>query len=600
MKYLFKAITNRHFLPLLIVLFFAILASRTLLFQDGYFNMHDDLQMMRQLQMEKCFLDFQIPCRWVPDMGYEYGFPLFNFYPPLPYLIGELVRFAGFSFITTVKLTFALSIIVSAITMYLLAKEFFGRVGGVLSSVFYVWAPYRAVDVYVRGAMNESWAIAWFPLIMWASYKLVISEKKERIKWVITLALSYSALLTSHNLMLLIFTPILVLTTLYWLWSKNLLRKLPEFILSAGLALGLAAFFTIPALLENEFTQIEYVLNDYFEFSAHFVNLKQLFISRFWGYGGSVWGIENDGMSFSIGQLHWLLSIFIGIPVLLKLLSSIATSKNKINEIKHHPVLITVSIMFFTGWIGAFLAHSRSTPIWLNLPQLQYLQFPWRFLSIIVFAFAFMVGIIPSAIARLRKYNNLLIKIISFFPEIFVTFVLIIILVIYSWKLFLPKDGKMGPLTDNEKFSGEAWRLQTQAGILDYLPDGVRIPPESKRESLVEAVNGDVEFDNIDAGTDWVEFRANVKSESGSVKLGVFDFPGWAVAANGENIDKYISENDQLGRISFDLPNGIHQVRAEFKNTPVRDISNAISVFSVLILISLIYFQKISSKKSLN
>jgi hypothetical protein len=34
-----------------------------------------------------------------------------------------------------------------------------------MSSVFYVWAPYRALDVYVRGAMNESWAFVWFPLI---------------------------------------------------------------------------------------------------------------------------------------------------------------------------------------------------------------------------------------------------------------------------------------------------------------------------------------------------------------------------------------------------------------------------------------------------
>ena len=46
-----------NFLPLAFVVVLGILASRTLLFQSGYFNMHDDLQMMRQLQMEKCFED---------------------------------------------------------------------------------------------------------------------------------------------------------------------------------------------------------------------------------------------------------------------------------------------------------------------------------------------------------------------------------------------------------------------------------------------------------------------------------------------------------------------------------------------------------------
>ena len=85
----------KNSLPLLFVIFVGLLAGRTL-FGQGYFNMHDDLQMMRQLQMEKCFIDGQIPCRWVPDMGYGFGFPLFNFYPPLPYMVGELFRVVGF------------------------------------------------------------------------------------------------------------------------------------------------------------------------------------------------------------------------------------------------------------------------------------------------------------------------------------------------------------------------------------------------------------------------------------------------------------------------------------------------------------------------
>src|SRR4029078_11740295 len=146
---LIRLLTSKNSLPILIVLLFGILASRTLLFQSGYFNMHDDLQMMRQLEIEKCFQDGQIPCRWVPDMGYGFGFPLFNFYPPLPYLVGEVYRVIGFAFTDTAKLTFATAIILSGIFMYLFSKEFFGRIGGALAAIFYIWAPYHAVDVYV-------------------------------------------------------------------------------------------------------------------------------------------------------------------------------------------------------------------------------------------------------------------------------------------------------------------------------------------------------------------------------------------------------------------------------------------------------------------
>ncbi|MFV1917701.1 MAG: 6-pyruvoyl-tetrahydropterin synthase-related protein, partial [Patescibacteria group bacterium] len=250
MKAIINILRNRHFWPLFIVIVFAVLAGRSLIFQSGYFNMHDDLQMMRQLEMEKCFLDGQIPCRWVPDMGYGFGFPLFNFYPPLPYLMGQGIRLIGYSFVTTAKLMFALSFIVSGITMYLLAKDFFGRLGGVLSGVFYIWAPYYAVDVYVRGAMNEVWALAWFPLIFWAGYRLIISKKREGIRWIILLALAYFALFTSHNLMVLIFTPFFGMWILLHLWRENKWSRIPQLLISMVWALGLAAFFTLPALAE--------------------------------------------------------------------------------------------------------------------------------------------------------------------------------------------------------------------------------------------------------------------------------------------------------------------------------------------------------------
>src|SRR5579864_6221873 len=121
MKFLKKLIKSSNFWPLVIVIAFGLLAGKGL-FGPGYFNMHDDLQMMRQLEMEKCFMTLQIPCRWVPDMGYGFGFPLFNFYPPLPYLFGELVRVFGIQFVDTVKLTFIFAFIASGTSMYFLAN----------------------------------------------------------------------------------------------------------------------------------------------------------------------------------------------------------------------------------------------------------------------------------------------------------------------------------------------------------------------------------------------------------------------------------------------------------------------------------------------
>ena len=157
-----KLFHHRFFWPTLLIIL--IIPTFSFLLKPGlYWNMHDDMQMIRQMEMEKCFKDGQIPCRWTPDLGYGYGYPLFNFYPPLPYLAGQIFRSLGFSFVTTVKLSAILLITLSALAMYLLASDLTGPLGGFLAGLFYTYAPYHAVNIYIRGAMNEAWASVFFP-----------------------------------------------------------------------------------------------------------------------------------------------------------------------------------------------------------------------------------------------------------------------------------------------------------------------------------------------------------------------------------------------------------------------------------------------------
>src|SRR3990167_8121604 len=108
----------------ILILLLVILPSSFYLLGRGYFNMHDDLQVMRVYQMDKCFADGQIPCRWSPDMVYGYGQAMFNFYSAFPYYLGALIRLATpLSIMATVKTLFLISLVLSAIVMYLLAKE---------------------------------------------------------------------------------------------------------------------------------------------------------------------------------------------------------------------------------------------------------------------------------------------------------------------------------------------------------------------------------------------------------------------------------------------------------------------------------------------
>ena len=579
MKLLLKIFFSKNSLPLFVVIFFAILAGRSLIFQSGYFNMHDDLQIMRQLEMEKCFLDGQIPCRWVPDMGYGFGFPLFNFYPPLPYLIGEIFRFFGLTFITTVKLTFALSFLISGIGMYFLAKEFFGVIGGVMSSVFYIWAPYHAVDVYVRGAMNEAWALAFFPIIFWSAYRLIKSEKTKMFKWVLVLTLSYFGLFTSHNLMLLIFTPFFGVWVLIHLWRENSWRRLPWLIISGVWALGLSSFFTLPALLENKFTQVKSQLVGYYDYTAHFVSVRQLFLSRFWGYGPSVWVEAEDGMSFQIGHLHWILAIIVGILLIFRGVKAIRE-----RSLKKDFILLMAGYLFVVGWFSAYMTHLKSIWIYQALPQLGYIQFSWRFLTLVIFSFSFVVGAIPGILANWKSKRGFLAKLFVTPGQIFITFILIILLVIFNWNYFRPEHGRMGTLTDEEKFSGAAWELQQTAGIYDYLPVWAKTAPNSAASATAELMGGSGIVSGMEQGTYYSKFNVKIESEEAQVRLSTFYFPGWKVfvkeGTNNKEIPTFIPPEEMWGRMWIVLPKGEHLVYAQLFNTPVRTWANLISLTS--------------------
>src|ERR1035437_9412156 len=174
------------------------------LFIKGYFPHQDDLQVMRIFEMRKCFADLQIPCRWVPDMGFGNGFPLFNYYGVLPYYLGAIFSYIV-GFVNSAKVLFFIPLILGGISMYFLGSELFGKKSGFIAGVLFLFAPYRALDAYVRGDITESFAISLIPLVFYFSLKLIRNRKLFDF---VGLTLSLLFFLTSHNIMTMLFIPV--------------------------------------------------------------------------------------------------------------------------------------------------------------------------------------------------------------------------------------------------------------------------------------------------------------------------------------------------------------------------------------------------------
>ncbi|MCH7952242.1 glycosyltransferase family 39 protein [Patescibacteria group bacterium] len=276
------------------------------LFRSGFFTMHDDQQVVRLFELDRSLAAGQFPARWVGNLGFGYGYPLFIFYPPFVYYLGEVFHLLlNATFIVSIKLVFAFAFFGAAYTMYLWAKEHFGKTAAIVAAAFYTYVPYHAVDSYVRGALAELTAFVWLPAILWSADRLI--KKREKKYW-IWLGVFLALLMITHNLIFLPFFPLfLFYVGFLTLRSKNKLHAVRSTLYAVLLALGLSAFFWLPALMEKKHTLVDSILlSDLANYKLHFVYPTQLWNSL-WGYGGSTEG-PLDGLSFKIGKLHIVLS----------------------------------------------------------------------------------------------------------------------------------------------------------------------------------------------------------------------------------------------------------------------------------------------------
>src|SRR3989344_2167724 len=147
--------------------------------------------------------------------------------------------------INSIKLMIISGFFLSSLFMYLFGRELFGKIGGLLASVFYIYVPYRAVDLYVRGALPELFSFAFIPAIFW--FYLRLSRTLE-FRYLLLASLFNFLLIITHNLIALMFIPFALIFLIYLL-LKSKKRKIfiNQVLLSFFLAFLLSAFFAIPA-----------------------------------------------------------------------------------------------------------------------------------------------------------------------------------------------------------------------------------------------------------------------------------------------------------------------------------------------------------------
>ncbi|HNV24520.1 MAG TPA: 6-pyruvoyl-tetrahydropterin synthase-related protein, partial [Candidatus Omnitrophota bacterium] len=305
------------------------------------------------------------------------GYVMFNFYQPLFSYLAAFLTWIFHHPVLGLNSACFIVVFLSGVAMYIAVKDWFGHDAALVSAIAYLFSPYHILELYVRAAYAELTSFIFFPLILWALYRL---SKTFQRRYFILGIVFLSGLILAHQLSNFIFFPFMIGYLLFLCGAEPKTYSNQYLFLSLlmiFLAFSITSFFWVPALLEKKFVNMDILVKGQFNYRWHFLYPYQLFKAR-WNYGYSCPG-PYDGMDFHLGYAHILL-------VIISFVFFIKKYKDSKQVVKFFIIFAVMAI------IAVFFTLPFSSRIWERIPLMHFVQFPWRYLMIVSFAISVLVG----------------------------------------------------------------------------------------------------------------------------------------------------------------------------------------------------------------
>jgi len=555
--------SRRIWFTLGVLILISVPASLPLLF-PGFYEPHDLHHLADIYQMFRAMASGQLPPRLGPDFSFGYGYPLYNFYYLLPFYLGAAWYWLIGSLTASFKFVFLISIFLSVFGMYLFLREFVKKFPALVGSFLFLYTPYRAVQIYVRGAMGEAFALSLLPFVLWGIVRLIKNPVNKKI--VAGVSVITALFIISHNYLWAITLPFIVLLIL--LLNKHVSKKSVTSLLVSGLlSIGLTAFWWLPAIVENKLVSsvTPFPLIDHFPF------IKQLIIPS-WGYGSSVWG-PGDEISFQIGVVNLaVVGFIVGFGVYKVKRHPELTSGSPLRKI---PKLVrNKKITLLAFWaLGGFvisvvMMNIRTLFIWRLIPFHDFIQFPWRLLIFTtIFTSVLAAVIIHILPKKAAKYVGMTIIAASF---------------ILTAQYFQPSKIVF---KSDEEYLARFFTSNTYSEDYLLLPKWVSGRPPNPPVSKFEAEGAKIR--DVEEKSS-VRYRAEIEtSEPVTLTFHSYYFPGWQAKIDGQQTE--IKPGKPYGQIELEIPAGNHSVEFFWSETPLRKFSDYLSLLSIAILIGIVY-----------
>ena len=498
-------------------------------------------------QIYDAMRDGEFPARWGNGFA-RYGMPIPIFAQQVTSYLGAFVNFITRDVVLSYNVVVLIGLLLSTVLMYVFLRLHVGRIPAIAGAFLFHFAPYRIMNVYIRGALPE-FLSSIFILGILISLNLLLEKK--RTSSYIFLTLSIALLLLTHPFMFVVGSLIFVPYGLY-LWFKNKQQKSTKFILflSVALGFGIAAYFLVPLLREIKY--FYYGLSSDHFVKGHFLTIQQ-FISEQWFY------FKNDVAT----RAHYHLGgVIEGLTLVVSVLvsGSMLLRKKKFS-IEHVFVLV--------GLVYIFFMLSVSQVLYEKIKLLGNIQHPWRMLT----GYIIIPPVLLAFLLEKFKYKKIalfsLIIIIAFirFPELY-------------GKNYTEYPQKSYFLTDYNRH-GTVMNTIWTGEVRSY-------PYKSQKAQIIEG-KGTIKSQNVKNA----ERQYSVDAQS-EVRLAdyTFYFPGWRAYVDSAEVPIEFQDPEYRGVITYKIPPGQHQVTVKFTETKVRQLGNAVTLLSLAAFVGGYYIMK--------
>jgi hypothetical protein len=544
---------------------------------------------------------------WASSPNFGAGEPRFVFYPPLTWMLGAALALILPWHVVPIALTF-LTLAATGLATRALALEALDDLPATLAGCASLFSLFTLFTAYERSAFPEFAGGFWLPLIV-----LFVMRDGNGVPHVprtwgrgsdseSTTEPSQSPFRRAFNGSA---TPLAL--ALAGAWLSNLPLGVMAGYLMAGVALlcalvnkswapllraalagvlglGLAAIYWLPAALER-----------------YWVDIKQATEDPGYNFENNWLFAHNPNPSLALhdvilNQVSWIAISMIAVAVAAILISwrrgTLPIAESAVSRLWWVPLAAIPLVVFF------FL-FPNSRPLWLLLPEMPFLQYPWRWLEAVEAPMAIfaVTAIWPSG--RRARVTVLVVCSAVFLAS-----------TLYAAKDYFqvcyPEDTVASVVSDYQAGAGSV-------GMYEYEPPGgddssiATGLPDACLVSDLSLVLGKPDPDDPDANPIWSpdqgschatfatlhglqtnpehrEIRATT-AHAGYLVLRLVSYPAWHIRVNGQSLTALPKRGD--GLIVVPVPQGPVDLTVDWSTSPDVVVGRWVSAFSLLLLIAL-------------